>query len=135
MANMTAVPTLLTDPGFLFYAPVGTTEPANTVLASKFSDPWPVAWVNLGATMDGSEFSYATTVSPIHVSEFLDPIRQVPTGRMGKVTFALASYTATNLKFALNGGITTVTGTTATTLTKVNPPIPGQEVRTMIGWE
>lgn len=135
MANATVVPNILTDPGYLFWAPLGSTTPANTVTGSKFTDTWPVAWVNLGATQDGSEFSYATKVSPILVAEFLDPIRQVPTEREGHMAFMLANYTAANLKLALNGAVTTVTGTTGTTLTTIVPPTPGSEVRSMIGWE
>lgn len=135
MANVTPVPTLLTDPGYLFWAPLGSAEPTHTVLAGKFTDTWPVAWVNLGATQDGSEFSYAMKTSPILVAEFLDPIRQVTTERDGHMAFLLASYTAANLKLAMNGGVTTVTGTTSTTMTRLVPPTPGSEVRSMIGWE
>ena len=135
MANVTAVPNILTDPGFVFWAPLATAEPTNTVTGGIFTDAWPVTWINLGATQDGSEFSYATKVSPILVAEFLDPIRQVPTERVGHMAFMLASWVAANLKLAMNGAVTTITGTTGTTLTKLVPPTPGSEVRSMIGWE
>ena len=135
MAVVTPVPNLLTDPGSILWAPLGTAEPTHTVLAGKFTDTWPIAWVNLGATQDGSEFSYAMKTSPILVAEFLDPIRQVTTERDGHMSFMLASYVAANLALAMNGAVTTVTGTGATTMTRIVPPTPGTERRSMIGWE
>src|SRR5690242_8111709 len=132
----TATPNLLTDPGFLFWAPLGTAEPANTVVGSKFTDAWPVAWINLGATEDGSTFSYATTVAPINVAEFFDPIKYATTDRSGSFAFNLADYTLSNMKRAMNGGsLTVVSGTTTTQLNAFTPPAPGSEVRAMLGWE
>jgi hypothetical protein len=61
----TATPNILKDPGYLFWAPLGSSEPTNTVLGSVFTDSWPVAWINLGATRDGSEFNYSTAVEAI----------------------------------------------------------------------
>jgi hypothetical protein len=135
MANTTAIPTILTDPGFLFWAPLGSTAPANTVVGSVFTDAWPVAWINLGATEDGSTFSYETSIEAVRVAELFDPVRYATTERSGKIAFNLASYTATNFKRAMNGGTLTVTGATTTTMTKYTPPTPGAEVRAMIGWE
>ena len=135
MANTTAVPNVLTDPGFLFWAPLGTAVPAMTVTGSKFTDAWPVAWINLGATSEGTEFSYQTSFDGIEVAEFLLAIKQVTTGAEGSVSFNLADFTAANLKRVFNGGANTVTGATTTTLTKFTPPTPGSEVRAMLGWE
>jgi len=131
----TATPTLLTDPGYLFWAPLATAEPTNTVAGSAFTDAWPAAWINLGATADGSAFSYETSVEPIKVAELLDPVKYQTTERMGNISFALASLTLANLKRVLNGGILTVVGTGATTMSSYTPPAPGAEVRSMIGWE
>jgi hypothetical protein len=39
------IPNLLTDPGFLFSAPLGTALPTHTVAGSKFTDAWAAAWV------------------------------------------------------------------------------------------
>lgn len=136
MANTTAVPTVLTDPGFLFWAPLASDAPTNTVAGSVFTDSWPVAWINLGATEDGSKFTYDVTVEPISVAELFDPVSYRTTARAGNMAFNLASWTLTNLKKVLNGGtLTVVSGTGATTLTSYEPPDPGSEVRCMIGWE
>lgn len=133
----TAVPTVLTDPGYLFWAPPGTAAPANTAVASKFSDAWPVAFKSLGATEDGSEFNYETRVEAITVAEFFDPIKWSTTERSGNFAFNLADYTLSNLARALNmnpSAITT-TGATTTEVNKLTPAAPGAETRCMIGWE
>jgi len=130
-----AVPNIATDPGILFWAPLGTAEPTHAVVGSVFTDLWPGAWLALGATDAGSNFKWKTSFDKIEVEEFLDPIRYVTTGREGSVAFALASISATNMKRALNGGTLTTTGATTTTMTSYTPPAPGAEVRAMIGWE
>lgn len=132
----TATPVVLTDPGFLFWAPLSSTLPTNTVVGSVFTDSWPVAWISLGATEDGSQFSYSSTVEKVQVAEFFDPIKYVTTERSGSFSFSLANYTLNNYKRAMNGGtLAVVSGTTTTELNKYTPPAPGAEVRAMIGWE
>lgn len=133
----TAVPTVLTDPGYLFWAPAGTAAPANTTTASKFTDAWPVAWKSLGATEDGSEFNYETRVEAISVAEFFDPIKWATTERSGNFAFNLADYTLSNLARALNMNPTaiTTTGSAGTEVNKLTPAAPGAEIRCMIGWE
>lgn len=140
----TATPNILTDPGYLFWAPLATAEPTNTVAGSKFTDAWPVAWKTLGATEDGSEFTYETTVEAINVAEFFDPIRYSTTERAGSFAFNLADYTLFNLSRAFNGGgaagataglVETVSGSTTTLLSALRPAAPGAEVRAMLGWE
>ena len=129
------VPAYATQPGFLFYAALGTAEPTHTVAGSVFTDAWPTDWKILGATEEGHNFSWQTNTETIEFAEFLDPVAYVETGRTGSLSFALGSITATNLRRALNGGTLTTTGTTATTMTTYTPPPLGQMVRCMIGWE
>lgn len=132
----TATPNLLQDPGYIFWAPIGSTVPTHTVVGSKFTDAWPVAWVNLGATAAGSEFHAETTVEAVQVAELIDAVKYKTTGRSGNFAFALADWTLANLKRVMNGGsLTVVSGTTTTTLNKYTPPVIGAEVRCMIGWE
>lgn len=130
-----AVPALATEPGFLFYAPLGTTLPTNTVTGSVFTDAWPVGFVALGATDDGSAFNWQTTTDKIEAAEFLDPIAWKTTGREGSLAFALMSIHAQNIKRALNGGTLVTTGTGATSMTTLTPPLAGAEVRCILGWE
>src|SRR5690349_15040667 len=101
----TAVPNILTDPGYLFIAPLASTLPTNTVSGSEFTDSWPVAWLSLGATDEGSQFSYSVNVEPITVAEYFDPISYRTTERSGSIAFNLADWTLTNYRRALNGGV------------------------------
>jgi hypothetical protein len=137
MPPAVSVPKLLTDPGFLWLAPLGTTEPTNTVTAGVFSDTIAATWLPLGATTEGSEFKYATKVEPIHVAELFDPVMYATTEREGSMAFALANWTLSNYRRAINGGIAALvpTGTSGSELTTLEPPDPGEEVRAMLLWE
>lgn len=136
MPGTTATPIVLTDPGYLFWAPLSTSIPTNTVSGSVFTDSWSSPWVSLGATEDGSQFEYDLNVEAISVAEFLDPIKYVTTSRSGSFAFNLASYTLSNLAKALNGSApTVVSGSGATQLNRLRPPTPGSEIRAMVGWE
>lgn len=134
----TATPLVLTDPGYLFIAPLATAVPTNTVLGSVFTDSWAASWISLGATEAGSTFTYSTTVEPIRVAEFFDPVSYRTTERGGTIAFNLADFTLSNYRRAVNGGVAALaatSGTGATTLGTLEPPEPGDEVRCMIGWE
>ena len=92
----TATPNILNDAGYLFWAPLLSAEPTNTVSGSKFTDAWPGAWISLGATEDGSEFTYETKLEAISVAEFFDPIKWATTERTGTFAFNLADFTLAN---------------------------------------
>jgi hypothetical protein len=129
---------VLTDPGYLLIAPLASTLPTNTVAGSVFTDAWAAAWISLGATEEGSTFAYSTSVEPIKVAEYFDPISYATTERAGSIAFNLADWTLSNYRRAINGGVAALTatsGTGATTLGTLEPPEPGAEVRCMIGWE
>jgi hypothetical protein len=137
MSLSTATPLLLTDPGFLFWAPLSSAEPPHAALSSTYdADVWPVAWINLGATEEGSKFKYSTEVEAIEVAELFDPVRWQTTGREGSFAFSLANFTLNNVKRVFNGGtIATVSGAGVTLSSSYVPPSPGAEVRAMLGWE
>lgn len=138
MPPAVSVPNILTDPGFLWIGPLGTTEPTNTVAGGVFTDAIDAAFIPLGATEAGSTFAYSSTVEAITVAEFFDPIRYQTTERGGNIAFNLADFTLSNYRRALNGGVAALaatSGTGATALYKVEPPEPGEEVRAMILWE
>lgn len=133
-----AVPALLRGPGFLWIAPLLSTLPTNTVAGSVFTDSWPGAWLPLGATEDGSEFANATKVETITPAEFFDPVAYVTTERQSSIAFALMNNSLTNYRRAMNGGVAALTptsGTGATALYTLEPTVPGQETKCMIGWE
>jgi hypothetical protein len=131
-------PKILTNPGYLFIAPLGSTLPTDSVTGGVFTDSWPAAWLPLGATEDGSDFSYGSTVEAATVAELFDPVQYFTTERHGTIAFNLANFGASNYNRAMNGGVTALaatSGTGATSLWQVEPPDPGNEVRAMIGWE
>src|SRR5260221_223971 len=119
---------LALGPGYLYLAPLGTTEPVDLIAAIASVS---AAWAGLGYTDTGSTFNYQLNTSPVQVAEELDPISNAPDGRTASVDFALAEITATNLKRAFNGG--TVTG--ATGCVYFEPPDLGSEVRVMLLFE
>lgn len=131
-----ATPKLIRDPGYLFWAPAGTAEPAHTALASIFSDAWPVAWIPMGATQDGSTFKWESPFEPIYAAEFLTPLAYAPGEQTGSFAFGLLDFTLKSMQRAMNGGPpTTVSGATTTLVSKFEPPDPAEIVRSMIGWE
>lgn len=133
-----ATPNLLSDPGFLWIGAVGAAAPTNTVAGSVFTDAIGVAWFPLGPTAEGSTLTYSSTVEPMRVAEIFDPIRYATTERTGSFSMALADFTATTLKRVLNGGVAAATassGSGATALGTVEPPVPGAEVRCALLWE
>jgi hypothetical protein len=137
MALSYATPLILTDPGYLFWAPLLSAEPTHAALASTYdADTWPIAWIPLGATEDGSKLAYDTKVEPIRVAEFFDPIRYATVERSGSISFMLTNYTLNTIKRVFNGGtLSTVSGAGVTLSSKYLLPTPGAEIRAMIGWE
>lgn len=134
-----AVPNVMADPGFLWISTLATVEPTHaSASGGKFTDTVPAAWIPLGATTDGSTFSYSTTVSPVRVAEMTDPVKFFTTERGGSLAFNLANLTLSNYRRALNGGIAAIaaTGTAGQEVTRLGgPPTPGSEVRSQILWE
>lgn len=126
---------VLLGAGYLYKAPLATTKPANTVTGSVFTDAWPAAWIPIGVTREGTEWSHQVNTDTVEVAEYLDPLKIVSTGRNIGVSFEVVQITANNFKLGMNGGTVTTTGTGATSMTTFTPPAVGSEVRTMLGWE
>lgn len=132
-----AVPKLLTAPGVLFLAQLGTARPTHVSAGGKFTDVWPAAWVRLGATAEGSDFSHGTEVEAITVAEFFAPVAQETVSQTTTWAFALASFTLSNFRRAMNGGVAAIAaaGVAGSEITSLKPTRPGLEVRSMLGWE
>jgi hypothetical protein len=121
--------------GYLYGAPVGTAEPANTVVGSVFTDSW-TGWTPFGATLEGNELETAIETDQAYVAEFLDSVKTVTTTRTTTISFSLYNTTAQNYKRVMNGGtIATVSGSGTTLLSSFVPVQAGLEVRLMIGFE
>src|SRR5258707_10953701 len=119
--------------GYLYFANLGTSLPANTVAGSVFTDAWPAGWNEIGITKTGSEFDYTINVSPIDSAEFFDPVQWVMDSREAALKMELEQISATNMKFALNGGSLLVSGSGRAELNSFKPPSPGSEVPIIVG--
>jgi hypothetical protein len=116
-------------------------EPTDLVTPWETVDP---GWILLGYTETGSEFNYALTSGNVEVAEELDPVMISTTGRTSTCTFTMAEMTASNLSFAMNGGIIHYPAdpnveppydTYSDDVVIVEPPDLGTEVRIMMGFE
>jgi hypothetical protein len=112
-------------PGTLYQAALGSSEP------NDLATGWVAAWVALGYTHEGSDFSYQLNTEDVEVAEELDPVSVEAVGRVIMVKFVLAEVTASNLQRSLNGGIIT----TGTGFVTFEPPAFGTLTRRMYGWE
>jgi hypothetical protein len=135
-----AVPNVLTDPGAIFWAPVGTTLPGagvgGVVSGGIFTDSWAAPWVPLGATESGTDFTYNLKTEAVTAAEFLTPLVWRTTDASADIAFTLIDFTLTKMNKVLNNGtLTVVSGTGATQLNQLDPPVAGNESRCMIGWE
>jgi hypothetical protein len=126
---------VMTGPGKIYVAILGTSIPQMTVVGGVFTDPWPEAWLEAGLTDSGFQTSHSTKSDPVEVEELYTPIRTEITGKEDSVSFTLVTDTLRTMKLAMNGGQITTTGSADTTLTKYAPPAIGHESRVMIGWE
>lgn len=111
-------------PGWLWVAPIGTSEPADC------STALPSAWRQVGYTETGNAFNSNITSSDIEVAEELEPIDVREIKRLTDVQFEMAEVTRANLAFALNSG-----ANAANTSASFEPPALGASLYTMIVWE
>lgn len=123
MGNPAAI---MLGPGKLYYAASLSTPEVVDVVGA-----WPVGWINLGYTDEGSKVTLNTNFEDVEVAEELDPVAIAATKRTIMVAFALAEITATNLKRVANGG--SITAGSGCVL--YDPPALGQELYCMLGWE
>ena len=126
----------VSGPGILYAAPLLTAEPLSTVVASTFASTlWPAAWAPVGSTSDGFTFKDTITTAPVVAAESYYPVKVITTARSAQLDVILQEFHAGNLKLALNTTTALVTGSTATMLTQISPPVVGSEVRSMWGWQ
>ena len=111
-------------PGRLYYAPLGTAEPASCSAAL------PSAWIAVGYTEDGTEVQTDITSEAIEVAEELDPIAYEQTRRTTKLTMSMAETTKSRLALALGAGAATVNDATAFEF-----PDAGTTVAVMFVWD
>src|SRR3954447_23026957 len=90
-------------PGYIYTAPLGTTEPTSSVTGSVFTDAWPAGWVAVGYTDDGHVFTYESTTDAAEAAESFDPLAYGTVARAASIAFGFLGLTAANMKRSLNG--------------------------------
>lgn len=123
-----------TGPGRIYYAPLGTTIPTFSVTGSVFAPTW-TNWLDAGPTDAGMTYTESTETADIRVAESKYPVRVVTTGKSSRVAFTANQITDVLWKLAMNGGSTTVTGSTTTKMVEYAPPLADAEVRVMLAFQ
>lgn len=103
MAGKSSKDVILT-PASIFYAPIGTTLPLETLAAGA---AWPAGWVDLGYTTEPSEVNYSFEVTKIEVEQALAPLRVYKEKEEVTVETVLAQHSGLNISLALGGKLTT----------------------------
>lgn len=91
-----------TGPGWLYVAPLATTDPTTGASAVL-----PSAWQEIGYTDAGNTFTTDITSEAIEVAEEVDELRKVQAKRVTTVAFAMAETTRRNMLLALGAGLPT----------------------------
>jgi hypothetical protein len=101
---------LIMGPADLYTAPMGSTEPLDTAIATAPSAPW----VNAGGTTDGVNLIVDQKYTALEVDQVVDVVGRRLTGRDIQVETNMAEPTLDNFKLALNGGtVATVSNVTS----------------------
>lgn len=119
MANNPAA--VITGPGLLFVAPIGTTEPVDSTTVL------PAAWKSIGFTADGTTVTREQTWNAIAVEELLNPVRWEPSVVSDMVAFSMAESSKSKLALAMNMGAAVTDD-----LLSLEPPAVGAELRVML---
>jgi len=101
----TQVSNLIMGPGTLYEAPFGSTEPADTAVATAPASPW----ADLGGTSDGVQLAVNQEYTPLTVDQVVDTVGRRLTSREFTIATNLAEPTLDNLAIALNAADATVT--------------------------
>lgn len=135
MASYTANPShIRVGAGALFWAPLGTSEPATTVTSGKFGTTF-TGWTSVGATDNGHTFNHQAQTSDVVPEESFYPELIATTTITEDISFALLYMSPDNWLLTFNGGTTSTTGSGATAMTTFGPPVPGAEVNRMLLWQ
>jgi hypothetical protein len=96
---------LIMGPADLYTAPLGSTEPLDTAIATAPADPW----VSAGGTQDGVNLIVDQKYTALEVDQIVDVPGRRLTSREIQVETNMAEPTLDNFKLALNGGTVTET--------------------------
>lgn len=86
--------------GKIYIAPLGSTLPV-TDAHGEYPVSWPVAWIPVGYTDDGIDFSYTPTIKELMVDEETAPVGDILTAEKCFIGAKLAEATLANLHNAI----------------------------------
>lgn len=123
---------IVLGPGQLFFAPLGSAEPADHRALVFDTAPW----VSVGYTKSGSTHSFESETEGIEVAEELSPVRKIATSQKAGIKFEGAEISALHLALAWNGGSHTLVPASPGVEAHVESEPPGMEdaVERMLGW-
>lgn len=108
---------LIQGQGWLYHAPFGAAEPADTAFATA-----PIApFVEVGGTKDGVNLKVAEEWAAMEVDQIVDVPGRRRTKREFMIETNLAEGTLENLKLAMNGGAIATGGLTTTAHRTLTP--------------
>lgn len=113
-----------TNPGRLYYAALGTTEPTDA------STALPSAWKVVGYTDAGTTFSFNYTTEDINVAEEVYPVLTAQTAADGLISFEMSESTRKRLALAFGAGAAEVDSAAS-----FEPPDLGLQVSVMFVWD
>jgi hypothetical protein len=94
---------IIQSPVRVLYAPVGTTEPADSV---ALGGAWPSGWVEAGLTNAPLTLGNEVTTNEIKAQQKIMTVKEVPTDRVVTGATELLEYTMNNLYLAVGGTVT-----------------------------
>lgn len=109
---------LVQGPAQLYFAPFGTTEPADSAATVNAGAPGG-SWVDVGGTEIGVTVEIDMTYVDLKVNQLIDPVGARATDRVITVKTQLSEATYQNMNNALNGLNTTVVSSSYTTMEPV----------------
>ena len=99
-----AVADILISPAAVYVAATSSAQPTTAI---GYGSSWGTAWTSLGYTLEPISIEYDNTIYELEVQQVMAPVKRVLQKEVVTMETVLAETTATNLKYALNGTVTT----------------------------
>lgn len=99
-----AVADILISPAQVYVAATSAAQPTTAI---GYGSSWGTAWTSLGYTLEPVSLEYDRTIYELEVQQVMAPVKRVVQKEIATIETVLAEATATNLRYAMNGTVTT----------------------------
>lgn len=99
-----AVADILISPAAVYVAATSAAQPTTAI---GYGSSWGTAWTSLGYTLEPISLEYDATIYELEVQQVMAPVKRVLQKEMLTMETVMAEVTATNIKHAVNGTVTT----------------------------